>query len=46
MRAVAPDSGTVTFNDQGAVDVLALDGDALTRFRRKCSSSSRTRSGR
>jgi len=36
MRAVPPDSGSVTFNDHGVpVDVLALDGDALTRFRRR-----------
>jgi peptide/nickel transport system ATP-binding protein len=36
MRAVAPDSGSVTFNDHGKpVDVLALDGDGLKQFRRR-----------
>jgi len=36
LRAVTPDSGTVTFNDNGApVDVLALEGDQLKQFRRK-----------
>jgi peptide/nickel transport system ATP-binding protein len=36
LRAVTPDSGTVTFNDHGTVrDVLALDGDELKQFRRK-----------
>jgi peptide/nickel transport system ATP-binding protein len=36
MRAVPPDSGTITFNDHGiAMDVLALEGAALTRFRRR-----------
>ena len=36
MRAVPPDSGSITFNDRGIpTDVLALDGDALTRFRRR-----------
>jgi peptide/nickel transport system ATP-binding protein len=36
LRAVPPDSGSVTFSDHGApVDVLALDGAALTRFRRR-----------
>ena len=35
MRALDPDSGQVTFNDRGQpLDVLALEGDALTRFRR------------
>jgi peptide/nickel transport system ATP-binding protein len=35
LRAVEPDSGTVTFNDHGTVrDVLALDGDGLKKFRR------------
>ncbi len=36
MRALPPDSGSVLFNDHGRpVDVLALRGEALTRFRRK-----------
>jgi len=36
MRALTPDSGTVTFNDRGvATDVLALDGEALKGFRRR-----------
>ncbi len=36
LRAVAPDSGSVVFNDHGNVcDVLALDGSELKRFRRK-----------
>jgi len=33
---VPPDSGSVTFNDRGVpTDVLALEGEALTRFRRR-----------
>jgi peptide/nickel transport system ATP-binding protein len=36
LRAVAPDSGSITFNDRGApTDVLALEGDGLKRFRRQ-----------
>ena len=36
LRALTPDSGSVVFNDRGvATDVLALDGDALKRFRRR-----------
>ncbi len=36
MRAIGADSGGVTFNDDdGATDVLALQGEALTAFRRK-----------
>ena len=36
MRALTPDRGTVRFNDHGRiVDVLGLEGDALTAFRRK-----------
>ena len=36
MRALAPDSGGVTFNDRGTLtDVLRLSGDALKAFRRK-----------
>jgi len=36
MRAVGPDAGRVTFtDDDGPLDVLALQGSALTRFRRK-----------
>jgi peptide/nickel transport system ATP-binding protein len=36
LRAVSPDSGTVTFNDHGTLsDVLALEGDGLKQFRRK-----------
>ena len=36
LRAVEPDSGSVTFNDHGAArDVLALEGDQLKQFRRK-----------
>ena len=36
MRALTPDSGTVMFNDRGApTDVLALEGEALKRFRRQ-----------
>jgi len=35
MRATPPDGGTVTFNDRGCeVDVLALEGEALKKFRR------------
>ncbi len=36
LRAVSASSGRITFNDHGTpVDVLALEGTALTRFRRK-----------
>jgi peptide/nickel transport system ATP-binding protein len=36
LRAVSASSGSVTFNDHGnPVDVLALEGEALTAFRRK-----------
>jgi len=36
LRALAPDSGSVTFSDQGvATDVLALDGEGLKNFRRQ-----------
>ena len=36
LRALNPDSGTVTFNDRGVqTDVLALDADALKGFRRR-----------
>ncbi len=36
MRALTPDAGTVRFNDHGQIlDVLGLEGEALTRFRRK-----------
>jgi len=36
MRALAPDSGHVRFNDRGrALDVLALKGDDLNRFRER-----------
>ncbi len=36
MRALTPDEGSVRFNDRGrTVDVLGLEGDALTAFRRK-----------
>jgi peptide/nickel transport system ATP-binding protein len=36
LRAVSPDSGSVTFNDSGRlIDVLALDGEDLQRFRRQ-----------
>jgi peptide/nickel transport system ATP-binding protein len=36
LRAIAPDSGEVVFNDRGTLmDVLALDGEALKRFRRR-----------
>jgi peptide/nickel transport system ATP-binding protein len=36
LRAVSPDSGTVTFNDHGRlIDVLALEGEDLKRFRRQ-----------
>ena len=36
MRAVGPDAGGVTFtDDDGETDVLALQGEALTAFRRK-----------
>jgi peptide/nickel transport system ATP-binding protein len=34
MRALSPDSGSITFNNRGTlVDLLALHGDALIRFR-------------
>jgi peptide/nickel transport system ATP-binding protein len=36
LRAVSPDSGSITFNDHGRpIDVLALQGEDLTRFRRQ-----------
>src|SRR5579864_6768595 len=36
LRALTPDSGSVTLSDQGApIDVLALDGEGLKRFRRR-----------
>ena len=36
LRAVSPDSGSVTFNDHGRpIDVLALDGEDLKGFRRQ-----------
>jgi len=36
LRALTPDSGSVTFSDQGvATDVLALEGEGLKRFRRQ-----------
>ncbi|MGE5271190.1 MAG: dipeptide ABC transporter ATP-binding protein [Thiohalocapsa sp.] len=36
LRAVAPDSGSIIFNDRGTLtDVLALEGEALKRFRRQ-----------
>jgi peptide/nickel transport system ATP-binding protein len=36
LRALTPDSGSVTFSDHGAqIDVLALDGEGLKRFRRR-----------
>src|SRR6185436_2989431 len=36
LRALTPDSGSVVFNDRGAAtDVLALEGEALKRFRRR-----------
>ncbi len=36
LRALTPDSGTVTFSDQGVpTDVLALDGEGLKGFRRR-----------
>jgi len=36
LRAVLPDSGSVTFNDHGRlIDVLSLDGEDLKRFRRQ-----------
>ena len=36
LRAIAPDSGRVVFNDRGrAVDVLALQNDALKSYRRQ-----------
>jgi peptide/nickel transport system ATP-binding protein len=36
MRALTPDSGSITFNDHGNdLDVLTLSGDALTQFRRR-----------
>jgi peptide/nickel transport system ATP-binding protein len=36
LRAVTPDTGTVTFSDHGkTIDVLALEGEQLKRFRRQ-----------
>ena len=36
LRALIPDAGEVAFNDRGVTtDVLALDGEALKRFRRR-----------
>ncbi len=36
MRALTPDTGGITFNDRGKlVDVLDLEGEALTAFRRR-----------
>jgi peptide/nickel transport system ATP-binding protein len=35
MRALAPDTGTILFNDRGSmIDVLDLEGDELIKFRR------------
>jgi peptide/nickel transport system ATP-binding protein len=36
LRAVTPDAGSITFNDHGRrIDVLALEGEDLKRFRRQ-----------
>ena len=36
LRAVSPDSGSITFNDRGRLtDVLSLEGEDLKRFRRQ-----------
>jgi peptide/nickel transport system ATP-binding protein len=36
LRAVTPDSGSITFNDHGRlIDVLSLEGEDLKRFRRQ-----------
>ncbi len=36
LRAVTPDTGVVTFNDHGSkINVLALEGEQLKRFRRQ-----------
>ncbi len=36
LRALLPDSGSITFNDRGtATDLLGLEGDGLKRFRRQ-----------
>jgi len=36
LRAVTPDAGSITFNNRGTlIDVLALEGDGLKRFRRQ-----------
>jgi peptide/nickel transport system ATP-binding protein len=36
LRAVNPDSGSITFNDHGRmIDVLSLDGEDLKKFRRQ-----------
>jgi peptide/nickel transport system ATP-binding protein len=36
LRAVTPDSGSITFNDHGRlIDVLALEGEELKQFRRQ-----------
>ena len=36
LRALSPDSGSITFNDRGTpLDVLALEGEGLKRFRRQ-----------
>ncbi len=36
MRAITPDAGSITFNDRGRpVDVLALQGNDLTEFRKR-----------
>jgi peptide/nickel transport system ATP-binding protein len=36
LRAVSPDSGSITFNDHGRMtDVLALEGEDLKQFRRQ-----------
>src|SRR5262249_4456403 len=36
LRAVTPDSGSITFNDHGRlVDVLSLEGEDLKQFRRQ-----------
>jgi peptide/nickel transport system ATP-binding protein len=36
LRAVTPDSGSITFNDHGRlIDVLSLEGEELKRFRRQ-----------
>src|SRR5437660_10648998 len=46
LRAVTPDSGSITFNDHGRmIDVLSLEGEDLKKFRRQVHFISQDRFG-